>query len=169
MKKVIFLAAFSLFIACKDNEQRKNVEAAKSEAEKVVYNSFGKEISAERALDISAMAAEYDKMKTGDTLPLKFKGKVKEVCIKKGCWMKLDLENGQEAMVKFKDYGFFVPKDIVGSEVIVNGAAYIEEMSVEDQKHYAEDGGESESEIAKIETPKKTNLFMADGVLIKTK
>ena len=35
--------------------------------------------------------------------------------------MKLDLENGEEAMVKFKDYGFFMPKDIAGEEVIVNG------------------------------------------------
>ena len=81
--------------------------------------------------------------------------------------MKLKLENGEEAMVKFKDYGFFMPKDIAGKEVIVNGLAFIEEMSVEEQKHYAEDAGESKEVIAAITAPKKTYRFEADGVLLK--
>ncbi|MGS0524729.1 DUF4920 domain-containing protein [Zobellia nedashkovskayae] len=60
-----------------------------------------------------------------------------------------------------------MPSDITGKEVIVNGYAYVGAMSVEDQKHYAKDGGEAESEIAKITEPKKTFGFEADGVLIK--
>jgi hypothetical protein len=40
-------------------------------------------------------------------------------------------------------------------------------MSVKDQKHYAEDGGKSKEEIAKITTTKKTLGFEADGVLLK--
>jgi len=60
-----------------------------------------------------------------------------------------------------------MPKDIAGKEVIVNGLAFVEEMSVEDQRHYAEDGGKSEDEIAKITKPKKTFGFEADGVLLK--
>ena len=51
--------------------------------------------------------------------------------------------------------------------VTVNGLAFIEEMSVDEQKHYAEDGGESEEAIAAITTPKKTYRFEADGVLVK--
>lgn len=71
-----------------------------------------------------------------------------------------------EAMVRFKDYGFFMPKDIAGQEIIVNGKAYVEEMSVEDQRHYAEDGGKTAEEIAAITEPKRTLAFEADGVLI---
>ena len=60
-----------------------------------------------------------------------------------------------------------MPKDIKGKEVIVNGLAFVEEMSVKDQKHYAKDGGKSEAEIAEITSPKKTLGFEADGVLLK--
>jgi hypothetical protein len=70
-------------------------------------------------------------------------------------------------MVKFKDYGFFMPKDIAGKEVIVNGKAFIEAMSVDEQRHYAEDGGESAEAIAAITEQKKTLRFEADGVLLK--
>ena len=80
--------------------------------------------------------------------------------------MKLDMENGEQVMVKFKDYGFFVPKDIEGKQVIVNGKAFVNEMPVDEQRHYAEDAGKSQEEIALITTPKKTFAFEADGVLI---
>jgi len=93
--------------------------------------------------------------------------KVDEVCQSKGCWMKLNLEDGNQVMVKFKDYGFFMPKDIAGKEVIINGIAFVDEMSVEDQRHYAEDAGKSEDEIQAIKSPKKTYSFEADGVLLK--
>ena len=59
-----------------------------------------------------------------------------------------------------------MPKDITGQEIIVNGKAYVEEMSVEDQRHFAEDGGKSAEEIAAITAPKRTLAFEADGVLI---
>ena len=85
----------------------------------------------------------------------------------KGCWMTLNMADGNQVMVKFKDYGFFVPKDIAGKEVIINGKAFVEEVSVGDQKHYAEDAGKSAEEIAAITAPKKTFSFEADGVLIK--
>ena len=70
-------------------------------------------------------------------------------------------------MVKFKDYGFFVPKDIEEKEVVIHGKAFVAEVSVEEQRHYAEDNGKSEAEIAEITLPKRTLSFLADGVLIK--
>uniref|UniRef100_UPI0035622737 DUF4920 domain-containing protein n=1 Tax=Seonamhaeicola sp. TaxID=1912245 RepID=UPI0035622737 len=91
---------------------------------------------------------------------------VLKVCKAKGCWMTLDLGDGNEAMVKFKDYGFFVPKDIAGKDVVVNGKAYVKEVPVDELQHYAEDAGKSAEEIAAITKPKKTFSFEADGVLI---
>ena len=70
-------------------------------------------------------------------------------------------------MVRFKDYGLCMPKDIAGKEVIVNGLAFIEEMGVDDQRHYAEDAGKSPAEIAKITKPKRTLGFTADGVILQ--
>ena len=106
-------------------------------------------------------------MRIGDSINSKMNGKVNEVCQSKGCWMKVDLEDGQQVMVKFKDYGFFVPKDIAGKEVIINGKAFVNEVPVDEQRHYAEDAGKSEEEIAAITEPKRTFSFEADGVLLK--
>jgi hypothetical protein len=81
--------------------------------------------------------------------------------------MKLDLGNEKESMVKFKDYGFFMPLDSDHREVIVQGRAYVTKIPVEEQQHYAKDAGKSEEEIAKITEPKFTYAFEADGVLMK--
>ena len=81
--------------------------------------------------------------------------------------MKLDLGNGESAFVKFKDYGFFVPLNADGSETIVYGKAFVDEVSVDELKHYAKDGGKSQAEINKIKKPEVTYAFMANGVYIK--
>ncbi|WP_010517492.1 DUF4920 domain-containing protein [Croceivirga radicis] len=111
----------------------------------------------------------YANLVTGNSLQTQLKGTIKEVCQAKGCWMRVDLSNGEEVFVRFKDYGFFVPTDVAGNEVVMNGKAFIEEMSVEDQKHYAKDKGLMTTEIGKITAPKKTFRFEADGVLITEK
>ncbi|PIB30673.1 DUF4920 domain-containing protein [Maribacter sp. 4G9] len=130
-------------------------------------NIFGAWVDETKVGTSNEMMSIYDGLSTKDTLNTKFVGKVKEVCQAKGCWMKVALSNGNEAMVRFKDYGFFVPKDIAGKDVVVDGIAFVEEMSVEDQKHYAKDAGAGQEELAKITMPKKTYSFEASGVLIK--
>ncbi len=120
--------------------------------------------------EVSGKAAKtsttYDGIGAKDSLQTQMIGEITEVCQAKGCWMKVKLDADNEVFVRFKDYGFFVPKDAAGKTVVMNGAAFFEEMSVEDQKHFAEDEGASEDEIALITAPKKTLRFEADGVLI---
>jgi len=130
-------------------------------------SSFGVQIDENDSMSAVEMSNKYETMAVADTVQTKFAAIVTDVCQSKGCWMKLQLEDGQETMVRFKDYGFFMPKDIKGKEVIVNGLAFVEEMSIKDQKHYAKDGGESQQEIAKIKSAKKSLGFEADGVLLK--
>ncbi len=88
------------------------------------------------------------------------------MCQKKGCWMTLDLADDKEAFVKFKDYGFFVPKNAQDKEVVVNGKAFVSVESVDVLKHYAKDAGKSQAAIDSITEPKVTYSFMAEGVLI---
>jgi hypothetical protein len=167
MKKYLSLVCvLTLFLACNSN---KKTESASKENDKneTAYVSIGKEINPDDALSVNRMAEKYNKLTVGDTVNTKMIAKVDEVCQAKGCWMKLDLEDGNQVMVKFKDYGFFMPKDIAGQEVIINGIAFVEEMSVDDQRHYAEDAGKSEDEIEAITSAKKTFAFEADGVLLK--
>ena len=96
----------------------------------------------------------------------KIKGKVLSVCEKKGCWMKLANKAGEEIMVKFEDYGFFVPKDIDGKEIILSGVAKKSVTPVEKLQHYAQDAGNSADEIAKISQPQEEIVFTASGVLV---
>jgi hypothetical protein len=97
---------------------------------------------------------------------MKVSGEVVTVCKKKGCFMKLKMSDGETMFVKFKDYGFFMPKDIEGKTVVVDGFAERKVTSVEDLKHYAEDAKKSPEEIAKITEPKKEIVFEAKGAVI---
>lgn len=128
---------------------------------------FGSEIVANGAISNRDMYAKYQTMSLMDSAEIKFRATVTDVCEVKGCWMMLKLRDDSETMVRFKDYGFFVPRDIVGKEVVVSGTAFVEEISVADQKHFARDGGKSEAEIEKISGPLKTYGFEAVGVLLK--
>lgn len=150
--------------SCKNKSQEAVVNPVK--VEKIEYASFGKEIIADDAVSASSMAAHYKTMNAGDSINSKIIAEVHEVCQAKGCWMRLNLDDENEVMVKFKDYGFFVPKDITGKKVIINGQAFVEEVSVDEQRHYAEDAGKSAEEIASITVPKRTYSFEADGVLV---
>ena len=161
MKKILALGVIaSLFVNC---EQKKEVAP---EVAKVEYAKFGDSISVDGALSTDEMMKKFADLKEGDTLEVKFKSEINEVCQKKGCWMKLDLADDKEAFVKFKDYGFFVPKNAQDKEVVVNGKAFVSVESVDVLKHYAKDAGKSQAAIDSITEPKVTYSFMADGVLI---
>lgn len=164
MKKIgfILLCVLTVF-ACK--EEKEKVEEIKKEP--IAYASFGEKISDENVVSKELAAKEFDNLKEGDTINLKFTSTINEVCTKKGCWMKLDLGNNNESMVRFKDYGFFMPLDADNKEVIVNGRAFVTKTPVEELKHYAKDSGKSEEEIAAITEPEFTFAFEADGVLLK--
>ena len=160
MKKTLTLVLIaSLFASC---GQKKEVA---TEA-KVEYAKFGDSISDEAALSSEEMMKKFANLKEGDTIDVKFKSKINEVCQKKGCWMSVDLGNENETFVKFKDYGFFVPLNAQDKEVIVNGKAFISVESVADLKHYAKDAGKSQAAIDSIIEPEVTYSFMANGVLI---
>jgi len=96
----------------------------------------------------------------------KITAKVTEVCLEKGCWMKVEKGNGETIMVRFKDYGFFMPKNIVGQTVVLEGEAKEKEVSVKQQQHLAEDAGKTKAEISKIKEVKKETQFIAKGVLV---
>ena len=98
---------------------------------------------------------------------IKIEGEILSTCPMKGCWMKIEVEK-DTVLVRFKDYGFFVPK--TGSEgklTIVNGKISVDTISVKQLKHYAEDAGKSKHEVSLINKPEITLSFLADGVIIK--
>lgn len=149
--------ALGLFAAC-------NAHTSKSADNK----HFGKSITAKGAMTYDQLIPKMAKL---DSMDAKVTGKVSSVCQKKGCWMTIVSEQqGKEPMrVTFKDYAFFMPKDISGKRVVVEGFAYVETTSVDVLRHYAEDAGKSKDEIAAITQPKRELSFEAAGVIILDK
>ncbi|MFD1614817.1 DUF4920 domain-containing protein [Gelatiniphilus marinus] len=165
--KPITLLIICVFLLNSCKNKTENPEPKPVIAEKISYKSFGDSIIADDAIAAKSMASHYKTMAVGDSIDAKITATVKKVCQAKGCWMTLDLGEDEEVMVKFKDYAIFMPKDIGGKEVIINGKAYVKEVSVDEQRHYAEDEGQSAEAIASITKPKKTYSFEANGVLLK--
>jgi hypothetical protein len=165
MKKIVVLAFVALsFVAC--NKQAEQVQETEPE---VTYATFGEEITPDSAITQAEMLEMFKNMKEGDTLPIKFKSTILDVCQKKGCWMSMDLEGDKDAFVRFTDYGFFVPLDAASQESIVEGRAFLSIVTVDELKHYAKDGGKTQEEIDAITEPKITYAIQADGVLIQNK
>lgn len=164
MKKLFFVVITSLIvISCK--ESKSEVIAEKNQEVQTNFTSFGDAINSDNVLSQDEMTASYQNLTPGDTLEVKFKAVVNSVCQSKGCWMRVALGQDQ-AMVKFKDYGFFMPMDLSGQEVIMQGKAFVAEVSVDEQRHYAEDAGKTPEEVLEITAPKKTLSFESSGVLV---
>src|SRR5690606_19423081 len=157
MKKLVSLFAFVLAMTVTVFAQQ-NIQPAKPGV------NYGKTITAQNAISVKKLeqSLKADKEFTG-----KIEGEVVGVCKKKGCFLTLKREGQEEPiMVRFKDYGYFVPTDIVGKTVVLEGKAKIKELSVKQLQHNAEDAGKSADEIAKITQPKTDINIVADGVLV---
>jgi hypothetical protein len=124
----------------------------------------GESITESGAIPVTELVT---KLENKEEIPAKVTGVVESVCKAAGCWMKVKTTDGQTMRVTFKDYGFFVPKDIAGKTVVFEGVAKVKTTSVAMLKHYAEDGGKSKAEIAKITQPEKAIGFVATGVIVK--
>tara|TARA_B110000046_G_scaffold186025_1_gene231557 strand:+ start:5121 stop:5630 length:510 start_codon:yes stop_codon:yes gene_type:complete len=168
MKKLINFCTITLliFAACK-NEKAAHKTKQEVKNKIIAFDSFGAKITQDAALNSNEMLLKFSDLKVGDTINVKFASKIKQVCSKKGCWMKLPLDDTNETMVHFKDYGFFMPLDSKDREVILEGKAFVQETSVKELQHYAEDAGKTKKEIAEITTSKKEFVFEANGVLMK--
>jgi len=161
----IFIPLIVLIVSLHSCKQKAQPAQAPIQVDSTVYQVYGTVLDAQSVLPINDLVDSFSTMKKTDTLFAKVQGRIKEVCSKKGCWMTLDLGGEKDLMVRFKDYGFFMPLDAKG-EVIINGYATISEVSVEELRHYAEDAGASEQEIEAIVEPELTYSFEADGVLL---
>lgn len=158
---VLFLTA-----ACGSTEQtaaEEGTDTADATTEEQGPETFGADFEPN---DVIAYADLAGQMTEADSVAVTVQGEVSAVCQKKGCWMNITQENGEEMMVRFKDYGFFMPLDIAGREVIMNGKAFYQLTTVDELRHYAEDAGKSQEEIDAITEPKRELAFLADGVIL---
>lgn len=128
---------------------------------------YGDTIDIENAASLSDL---LDQIQSGqDSVYGTFSAKISSVCQVKGCWMQLELGNGEEALVRFKDYGFFVPMNAASEYAYIEGGVKVDTLSVEWLRHQAEDAGSSDSAIVAITEPKISYSVLATGVALAKK
>jgi cytochrome oxidase Cu insertion factor (SCO1/SenC/PrrC family) len=125
---------------------------------------YGAKVKAKGAVAIADVVTQLEGGAQLDDV--KIKAKILEVCPNKGCWLKLELPDGNQAMVKMKDYGFFVPLAAKGKTVVIEGQASMKTVPVKELKHYAEDAKKSQAEIDAITQPKKEVNILAKGIVV---
>jgi hypothetical protein len=152
-------------------------EAAKAESQPVARKlGLAKPIVMEKDREVyGAQVTMKDEVKLADVLkdPKAFDGKkiklaaqITGVCQKKGCWM--NIKSGEQAaMVKFKDYQFFVPLDVEGRYTTIEAVPQVKVVTEAMRRHYAQDAGKSKEEIEKIKGDETQVIFMAEAVEIR--
>ena len=149
MKKIFFVFIALVFSSCSTKE----------------YQFFGMEIEDKVTHSYTTV---FELAQSGAVENVILEGVITQTCAKKGCWMNVKMAEGDTMMVRFKDYGFFVPKE--GAEdlrTVMHGIAKMDTISVDLLRHYAEDAGETEDIIMEITEPRFILEFIADGVLIE--
>ena len=142
------------------------VTACGSDRNKPIEDRFGAEFAATDVVPAESLVSTYPNEALVDSVRTTLRGTVHKVCQAKGCWMTVDAGDGEDMTVTFRDYGFFVPKDIDGREVIMHGVAYTQLTPVDELRHLAEDAGQSEADIAAITEARRELRFLADGVAL---
>lgn len=94
--------------------------------------------------------------------PLSIEADVAQVCRAKGCWMVLT-DGEYSVRVTFRDYAFFVPKDLAGKTVVAEGVLSRRLVSPEEAAHLAEESGGAESISP---TPREEWLLVATSVVL---
>lgn len=162
MRKLLILGSFALLMtACQNQPQTEETTAEETAAFEVYGDSL---MTAEGAVEAGELMALLEGK---DSLKVKVRGTINECCQKKGCWMDVDLGNGESMTVRFKDYGFFVPMNSAGRTAVMEGVATIKTEDVAWLQHKAKDAGKSEEEIAAITEPEVSVSFLASGVILE--
>lgn len=142
MKKLLIAILFSMAIAPHSFAQQAEIAPAK------VGTVYGKDVKKSDAVTVKVVEKQLE---TTEKFTGKVEGRVTRVCTMKGCWLALENEGSDKpVLVRFKDYSFFVPEDIVGKTVVIEGYAKIKEKEDKDNP----------------EKIQKDIAFTADGVLV---
>lgn len=124
---------------------------------------YGEKVQTNNAINIADIPAKLEYNKEFNT---KVKAKVLDVCPKKGCWLKLAVNDSTTAFVKMKDYGFFLPTAVKGKTIVLDGEVKMVTTSVDELQHYAKDAKKPQAEINAITQPKKEIRFTATGITV---
>ena len=119
---------------------------------------YGAGLSLEQITELSSVLERPEDFEGRRVL---VRGRVSDVCQKKGCWTVLS-QGDDTIRVRFKDYGFFLPKDCSGSQAYAEGQVVVETLSEKTARHYAEESKHGDPDA--IHGPQRQVGFVASGV-----
>lgn len=161
MKKLLFLLAIGFTtLGFAQETESKGPPPGKA----LVGENYGATVNTGSSISTKKLQKKLKNTKKVDNVAVK--GKVKEVCKAEGCWLTLETENGERFFVKNKDHAFLVPLALEGKNVVITGSAENKTISVDEQKHYAEDAKKSQAEIDAITKDKDEVRFLATGIKV---
>ena len=165
---VFVLAGFMACNSASENADKTKSDTTKMEVEASASSANGGKAYGEKITTEGAIAAEdlIKEMAGKDSMVVKIKGTIEEVCQMKGCWVTVKTAENKTMRVKFGEDDFFVPKDVSGKTAVMEGVAYIDVIPVDEQRHYLEDAGKPKEEIMAITQPDTTLTFSAKGIVI---
>ena len=161
MKYLAITISFFITLSACQNTDSKTSEKAEAKN----YSIYGdSSITLDGAIETEELMTMLE---STDSADVKLTAEVVGVCKMKGCWMDVKVDDSTTMLVRFKDYGFFVPTSgVEGKTAILQGEATYETLEVEQVRHYAEDAGKSKEEIELITEPEYIFSFTASGVII---
>ncbi len=151
-------------------------------ASKKKVNSFGETISVPKTgvKSVTEVLTDFSKSEDKSMSDVFVSGNIDSVCKSKGCWLTLkgfdakgDSACEQAALggasqkdlrVVFKDYGFFVPKNLEGN-VVLKGSIKKEKLSASQVKHFLKDLKCSKKIIKSVKAPIYRYRMIADGLV----
>ena len=107
--------------------------------------TFGKPL---QGLAPTTLAAILEKPEAGKMVALE--GVIKSVCQEKGCWLTFE-QAGKNVHVSFKGYSFFVPKDVAGQKVKLEGRVLLKERTKGEIEHLEGEGAKGVTARVSIE------------------
>lgn len=126
----------------------------------------GAEFDAEKAITPAELRTQMESFE-GDSMKVTLAAGINACCKKKGCWMTLNMGEGDDMRVRFKDYEFFVPLNSDGRQTVVEGVVFRDTITVAQLRHFAEDAGASADSIEQITEPEVSLEFLASGVIVQ--
>lgn len=161
--KHFLIASFStvLLISCQSSNFDEQVAEEPMAQE---FINFGDStFSIDGAVSAASIVKSFETK--GDTMYGTVAGEITKVCTVKGCWMATAIDSENNLFVDY-DYEFLLPTNSQGQNMVMTGYAYWDSTSVAELRHYAEDRGATEEEIAEITEPTGEVKFKATGVKI---
>jgi len=163
MKQITLFALAAMLMGGCDHSHN-NAPSAVVKTDSLTQEFYGQQFNLAPAIPVGMLVSN---MEGKDTLETVIEGVIDQTCPNAGCWLNVKMDNGEVLKVT-TDHVFFVPvSGCEGLKCKVAGKAYQYERSVDDQKHYAMEEGQTEEQIAMITAPKKLMAFTATGVMIE--